>query len=253
MGTLKVQHVPSLWESDYQRRFELAALYHICAHLKLDDLTYTHISVRSGDGKGYYIYPFGLLYHEVTPDNLLYVDLDDNILMGSEYQYNRTGYVIHGSVYRARPDIQCVIHLHTPATVAVSAMDQGLLPMSQWALHFYEGVAYHDYDSLVLDGEGEGQKVVKDLGQKFVLFMRNHGTLTCGRTPQEAMFYTYHLEQACKTQCMALAAGVDLNIPSIETCRKAVNDLLSFEKDLGQRDWQAWIRSLGLKTKFNTK
>ncbi|MFN7710240.1 MAG: class II aldolase/adducin family protein [Holosporales bacterium] len=239
-----------LWDLDTQIRFDLAAAYRICAHLGLDDLTYTHLSARAGDGNSYYIYPFGLLYSEVTPDNLLHVSLMGEILKGQEYQYNSTGYVVHGSIYRNRPDVTSIFHLHTHATVAVSAMKHGLAPISQWALHFYDQVAYHPYNSLALDMEDEGQRVARSLGQKFVMLMRNHGMLACGKTIQEAMFYTYHLEQACKTQCLALAAGTELTLPDESTCHKAVADLLTFEENLGQRDWQAWIRVLQLENKL---
>lgn len=222
-------------------RENLAYAYQILAYLDLDDHTYTHLSARAEDGQSYYIYPFGLRFEEVTPECLLRVSLDGTILEGSEFQYNKTGYVIHGSVYQARPDLKAIFHVHTPEIVAVSTLKQGLMPLSQWALHFYDKVAYHTYDSLAMAGD-QGQNMVRDLGNTFIMLLRNHGSLTCGRTIHEALFYTYHLHLACRTQCLTLAMNQELIVPNKETCAKTVNDLLSFEKDLGLRDWQAWVR-----------
>ncbi len=225
------------------RKQELALAYQLLAHLKLDDHTYTHLSTRSEEGDSFYIYPFGLRFEEVDRDCLMKVSLEGVVIEGDEFQYNRTGYIIHGNIYKARPDIKSIFHIHTPEIVAVSACAQGLMPLSQWALHFHGKVAYHDYDSLALDN-AQGNQLTKDLGDNFTLLLRNHGSITCGRTLQEALFYTYHLQLACKTQCLTLAMNQPLMIPSEETCRKTVHDLLSFEKNLGQRDWQAWMRLL---------
>ena len=227
----------------------LTYAYHILAHLGLDDHTYTHLSARAEESDMFYIYPFGLRFEEVNPDILLKVDLNGIVIEGEEYQYNRTGYFIHGSIYQARPDIQAIFHIHTPAIVAVSALEEGLLPVSQWALHFYNKVAYHDYGSLTLE-KNQGGSLLEDLKELYVMLLRHHGALTCGRTIQEAMFYTYHLEQACKTQCLALAANSPIIFPSAETCEKSVHDLLNFEENLGERDWQAWIRLIDNKRKI---
>jgi ribulose-5-phosphate 4-epimerase/fuculose-1-phosphate aldolase len=227
-------------------RRNLAYAYRILAHLGLDDHTYTHLSMRATDGQSYYIYPFGLRFEEVTADNLIRATTDGKILQGQEYQYNATGYVIHGAIYRSRPDINAVFHIHTPEIAAVSACEKGLLPINQWALHFYNRISYHDYDSLALNPE-QGSDLSQDLGKNYTALLRNHGSVTCGRTVEEAMFYTYHLQQACKTQCLTLAMNQPLSIPAPETCEKAVTDLLSFEKNLGARDWQAWVRLIDSK------
>jgi ribulose-5-phosphate 4-epimerase/fuculose-1-phosphate aldolase len=225
---------------------DLASAYKILAHLGLDDHTYTHLSVRSQDKNSFYIYPFGLRFEEVMADNLMKISLDGEVLVGEEYQYNRTGYVIHCNIYKARPDINAIFHLHTPATVAVSSIKDGLLPINQWALHFYKRIAYHDYSSLALVKE-QGQTLANDLGEHLVILLRGHGSIACGKTIQEALFYTYHLELACKAQCMTLAMNREVIMPSPDICQKAVNDLLSFEANLGERDWLAWLRLLERK------
>lgn len=218
--------------------------YHILAKLGLDDHTYTHLSSRAAEGNTFYIYSFGLRFEEVSCDNLMKVSFDGTILEGSEFQYNQTGYMIHGLLYQARPDIQSIFHTHTPATVAVSALPEGLLPLSQWALHFYGKISYHDYNSLVLDTSHKN-RLLNDLGNNYTMLLRHHGALTTGRTIQETMFYTHHLEMACRTQCLALSQNRPLQHIPDDVCKTAVNDLLSFEKDLGLRDWQAWVRCLG--------
>ena len=225
-----------------QIKTTLAHAYQIIAHLGMDDHTYTHLSARAEDPNQYYIYPFGLCFSEVTADNLLKVSLDGQVIEGKEFQYNQTGFIIHGNIYKHRSDLNAVFHLHTPTSVAVSAMQNGLLPISQWALHFYKQIAYHSYNSLALDANKHGYDLIKDLQHYNVMLMQNHGMLTCGKTVMEAMFYAYHLEMACKTQCLALQTGQELVYPSPSICEQAVKDLLSFEKNLGERDWHAWVR-----------
>lgn len=234
--------------NDETLKTNLAAAYNILAMLQLDDHTYTHLSARPAGANYYYMYPFGLRFEEVTSNNLLKVSLDGELLeSGSDadytVNYNQTGYVIHGSIYKSRPEINAIFHLHTPEIVAVSAMKQGLMPISQWALHFYGKLSYHDYNSLALDSDTQGLKLAQDLGKNMVMLMRNHGSITCGQTIHEAMFYSYHLQQACKTQVLALSTGQELIIPPEDICMQANKDLLSFEKDLGKRDWDAWVRS----------
>lgn len=223
---------------------DLADAYQILSMLSLDDHTYTHLSSRLKGEDFYYIYPFGLRFGEVTEHNLLKVSLDGEILEGRELQYNETSYIIHAGIYKKRPDICSIFHLHTPAIVAVSALKVGLMPISQFALHFYGKISYHQYDSQALSQVRHGDAIINDLGANYVMLLLNHGSITCGRTIHEAMFYTYHLEQACKVQIMSLSTGQALAIPSVEICNKAVKDLLSFEKDLGKRDWDAWVRLL---------
>lgn len=225
-------------------REDLADLYQIVAKLGLGDHTYTHLSARPKGADYYYIFPLGFRFEEVTPECLLKVSLDGEILEGEECQYNQTGYVIHGSIYKERPDLNSVIHVHTISSIAVSAMKDGLLPISQWALHFYKKVSYHNYNALALDNSEHGNPLVKDMGNNKVIFLRNHGYITCGKTIQEALFFCYHLNLACQAQVAALSCSSELIIPNHETCLKARSDLLDFEENLGQRDWQAWQRFL---------
>ena len=228
---------------DRDRKEKLVYAYKILSFLGLDDHTYTHLSIRSQDPNYFYIYPFGLRFEEVCLDSLLKVSISGEIIEGEEYQYNKTGYMIHGTIYSKRSDINAIFHIHTSATVAVSVMELGLLPISQWALHFYRRVSYHAYGSLILD-EKQGSNLIQDLKDNYVMFLRHHGAMMSGRTIEEAMFYTHHLEQACKAQCSILSMNMPyLEIPE-DICTQAVNDLLSFEERLGDRDWKAWVRKI---------
>lgn len=229
---------------DQQRKKYLSYAHKIIAHLSMDDHTYTHLSIRSSKDDQYYITPFGLCFSQIEEDDLIKANFAGEIIEGKEFQYNKTGYIIHSNIYKSRLDVQAIFHLHTPATVAVSAMKQGLIPISQWALHFYKRICYHEYNSLALDNSTHGKDLVADLGQYNVMLMRNHGMLVCGKTIMEAMFYAYHLEMACKTQCLALSTNQELLIPEEKICKQSVKDLLSFEKNLGERDWHAWVSQI---------
>ena len=209
---------------DNKIKTDLANAYQIVAKLGMDDHTQTHLSARPNGADYYYIYPFGLRFDEVTPSCLLKVSLTGDILEGKEKQYNKTGYVIHGSIYRNRSELNSIFHLHTIATIAVSAMKSGLLPISQWALHFYEGVSYHAYNGHARDNSKHGDPLVLDLADKKVMFLRNHGFISCGTTVQEALFYCYHLELACKTQIAALSCNAELIIPSHDICKQTCKE-----------------------------
>lgn len=223
---------------------DLALAHRAVAHFGWDDLTYTHLTARQPGAQDYYIGTFGKLFAQIQAQDLLHVDFSGAILSGPG-TYNPTGHAIHHSIYRHRGDVNAIFHLHTPANVAISALECGLLPLSQWALHFYERIGYHDYDSLVLTPEKAEAKMVDDLGHHPVLILRNHGVVICGTTIAEAFYYAHHFEQACKTQLLIQATGQNAIGPQDTTCLEARKDLLSFEPNRGTRDWHA-IKGLGI-------
>lgn len=226
------------------KKKDLALAHQIISLWKMDDATYTHLSIK--EREVFYLSPFGLLFEEVAENNLVTIDLKSlSIASDSNFSiYNPTGLILHSIIYKLREDIQAVIHLHTSATIVVSASKSGLLPISQHALHFYNSISYHDYDSLVLDEIEQAKKIVEDLKENNVIFLRNHGFVTCGKTIQEALFYAYHLERACHVQVLLNQPLDHYILPDEKVCIQAYNELLSFEKDLGRRDWDAWIRKL---------
>ncbi len=222
----------------------LARCYYLLAQQKLDDRTYTHLSARVPGEEAYYIYPLGLFFAEVTPEKLIKVDFDGRILEGAEQVFNTTGYVIHSSVYQARSDVNAVFHIHSVAGVAVSCMKQGLLPLSQFALHFYRRIAYHAYDALNLDKVVQGERLVHDLGPYQAMLLQNHGTMTCGQTLEEALFYLLFLEEACRVQVAALSAGESaVNLIDDAVAEQAYHAMTAFEQGaVGVRDFKAMCR-----------
>ena len=239
-------------EEQLQIKENLALAYRACAHLKLDDLTYTHLSARACT-KSFYLYSFGLMFQEVSAQNLLRISHSGDILEGQEMNYNPTGYALHSMIYEHKPKIGAIFHLHTPAIVAVSSLKQGLKPVSQWALHFYNNVAYHDYNSLALDKKVYQKQYLHDLGSHPVMLMRHHGAMVVGETIEQALFYCYHLEKACQTQCLLQGVREEqINSLDSEICERAHRDLIGFEKNLGQRDFQALKRVLSEKKSCDT-
>ncbi len=233
--------------AEWNQRVKLAALYRIFARMGWDDLIYTHISARvPGPEEHFLINPFGLMYEEVTASNLVKIDLDGERVDPDEpNQINYAGYIIHSAVHEALPEIHCVVHLHTDSGVAVASQKDGLLPLSQYNLFQYGGVAYHDYEGLALDAD-EKQRLVADLGAHHMLILRNHGTLTVGETVDEAFFHMYNLERACKIQIAAQAGGAELALIPEETM-----EVYRRERPVGTRfagygdlELAAWMRKL---------
>lgn len=254
---MSLPHPSSPSTEEIALKKDLAFAHRVLAHLRLDDHTYTHLSARipHEEQDGFWMSRFGYTFAEVTTDHLTYILLND-IFNHTELKHtllsetqspliNTTGPMIHGAVYRARPDVKVIFHLHTPAMVAISNMKNGLLPLSQWALQFYDHISYHDYSALALEPSC-GDAIAKDLGQSKVLMLRHHGVILCGNTIQEVLYYAYHLERACQTQCLMASHHASLcEIPDHVLCIKARDQLLSFEDNIGNRDWHAWIRVVG--------
>ena len=223
-------------------RFKLATAFHICALKGWDNWTYTHISAREPGSTSFLMNPFDLLFKDITPSSLVSIDMTRSMeanLSATSVPINPTGILIHSAIYKKRPDINAIFHLHTPYGVSVSCMEGGLLPMSQFALHFYDNISTHPYDSLVLDEHTQTDQLAKDLGENHAILLQNHGTITVGSTIEEAFFFTHHLEEACRVQCLTLNANTAYHLPDQAVCQKAAHDLLTFEKQRGLRDWTA--------------
>ncbi|MCH9674763.1 MAG: class II aldolase/adducin family protein, partial [Gammaproteobacteria bacterium] len=205
--------LPTITDSEWQTRVDLAALYRLFVRYGWTDLIYTHISARvPGEKDLYLINPFGPMFDEMTASSLVKVDFDGNVVDDSGEEYNRAGHLIHTAVLKARPDVNFVLHTHTRAGTAVSAMKCGLLPLSQHANIIRNEVAYHEYAPVTSDEE-ECEHLGRDLGDKPLMVLHNHGALACGRTAAEAFWYLYYLEMSCKIQVDILAAGKDYIVP----------------------------------------
>ena len=192
---------------EWQTRVDLAALYRLVALHGWDDLIYTHISARiPGPEHHFLINPYGLLFEEITASSLVKIDLDGNLLQETPYFINPAGFTIHSAIHAAREDAKFVMHLHSDQGVAVAAQKEGLLPLSQHALIVLPRLAYHDYEGIALNHD-ERERLVADIGDKMLMLLRNHGTLSVGQTAADCWVGMFYLERACKQQVMALSAG----------------------------------------------
>ncbi len=243
MAVALLKEVPSkrsrISEEEWEARLDLAAGYRLVAHFGWTHLINNHITLRvPGTTDQFLINPFGLLYEQITASSLVKVDVDGKLLEETPYEVNRAGFVIHSALHMARPDLHAMIHTHTPAGQAVSALDCGLLPLNQGALRFYKRVGYHDHEG-ISDDLSERDRIVEALGPHKVLIMRNHGLLTAGANVAEAFHLMYHLEKSCQTQMMVLASNQPFSTAPEEVLEKGSAQHYRTNKPLGQREWPA--------------
>jgi ribulose-5-phosphate 4-epimerase/fuculose-1-phosphate aldolase len=192
---------------EWQLRVDLAACYRLVAIYGWTDLIFTHISARvPGSEHHFLINPYGLMFDEITATSLVKVDRNCNKVIDSPFPVNPAGFVIHSAVHEAREDIQCVMHVHTRAGVAVSAQKCGVLPISQQSTFVLASLAYHDYEGVAFRDD-EKPRLQADLGDRNFLMLRNHGLLTVGRTIADAFLSMYIFESACQIQVSAQAGG----------------------------------------------
>jgi len=236
----------SVSPEEWQTRVDLAACYRLTDLYGMTDLIYNHITAKIPNTEHLLINLYGLLYKEITASSLVKIDLEGNILSKPETDYgiNKSGYVIHGAIHQARTDVNCVIHTHTRAGMAVASMKSGLLPMTQTSMRFVGHLGYHDYEGPAIDLD-ERVRLVQDLGQHDAMILRNHGLLTCGATIQQAFNTMYQLELSCRAQVDAVNSQAELLIAP-----KAVVDRTSHLYQPGTRrpygvlEWPAMLRYL---------
>jgi len=195
---------------EWQTRVDLAACYRLVAMYGWDDLVFTHISARvPGHHDQFLINPYGLFFEEITASSLVKVNEEGAPMMETKFDVNPAGFVIHSAVHAGRPEVGCVLHVHSLYGTAVSAQKNGLLPLSQHATFPLTSIAYHDYEGVALRDD-EKPRLVRDIGSANHLILRNHGLLTCGRTVADAFQSMYFLETACRMQILAQAGGNEL-------------------------------------------
>lgn len=238
----------NLCSFDEQLKYDLTNSYHLASHFSWDDLIYTHFSIRSTENKNtYYINPFGLLFSEITPETLLQVDLSGNILGNNPYDYNPAGENIHGAIYKARPDVNAIVHIHTLNGMALSSLKDGLLPICQQSCHFYGRMGYHTYNGIAVDVE-ERESFINDLGDNSAMILHNHGLLTVGDSIQQAFCDMHTLEKAATVQMMALASGRELILPETTICEKVIQQTKASSAIKNcQTEWNAMMRLLKQK------
>lgn len=240
-GSVKSRVSPEEWAV----RVDLAACYRCASMFRMTDLIYTHISARvPGPEHHFLINAFGLTWEEISASSLVKITLDGEIVDDpTGLGINHAGFVIHGAVHRARPELTCVMHTHTSAGIAVSAQEQGLLPISQHSMRFWGSLGYHDYEGLALDLD-EQQRLVRDLGSHKAMILRNHGLLTAGETVAEAFDLMYYLERSCTAQIDALAGGAKLRIPSAVVADRTAEQFRNLQYKQHKTEWSALLRTL---------
>jgi ribulose-5-phosphate 4-epimerase/fuculose-1-phosphate aldolase len=236
---------------EWQARLDLAACYRLLDLFGMTDLIYNHVTLRIPGTDHLLINLYGLLYREITATSLARIDAEGNILWKPETEYgiNRSGFVIHGAIHKARADVAAVIHTHTRAGMAVSAMTCGLLPLFQTTMRFVGHIGYHDYEGPAVD-LAERERIVADLGPHDAMIMRNHGLLTCGATIQQAFNTMYQLELACRAQVDAMAARTELTMPGAEVLEKTAHLYQpGTRRPYGVLEWHAMLRLLEAEQK----
>lgn len=229
--------------SERELRVDLAACYRLIALHGMDDTIYTHATARlPGPADHFLINPYGLAFDEITASSLVKIGLDGEKLEPSPWPVNPPGFVIHSAVHSGRPDAGCVVHTHTTAGMAVAATEKGLLPISQFALEFWNRLATHDYEGIATD-LAERERLVRDLGPRDAMLLRNHGLLTVGRTVAEAFYLMYYLEQACRVQVAAQSTGDALRLVGPNLAEHVARQC-EIGAGKGERLWRAMRRKL---------
>ena len=210
--------------AEWEARVDCACAYRLVAHYDMNDMIYNHISVRIPGTEEYLLNPFGMMYEEICASSLIKVDVESRVLWepefppGLPYKFNPAGFVIHGAIHAARPDVAAIVHTHSLATMAISALDSGLLPLTQTSMRFAT-IGYHDYEGVVLSFE-ERERLLANMADHEVMFLRNHGVLAIGATIAHAFNNTYRVERACRSQLMAQAANANLVVPPQDIIEK---------------------------------
>ncbi|MBM3620123.1 MAG: class II aldolase/adducin family protein [Alphaproteobacteria bacterium] len=239
--TVREQVSPEEW----QKRVDLAACYRLVHLYGMDEMIANHISTQvPGEPGVFLLNPYGYLYDQMHASCFVKVDYDGNTLFDpTGLGPNRAGFVIHSAIHKARHDVDCVIHTHTLAGMAVSAMKQGLMPLAQTAMRFID-IGYHDYEGPAIRMD-EQARLVKNLGDREVMILKNHGLLAVAPSIPEAFNNIWRLERACQLQVMALSCNTELSLPPRETV-EASNHLFKpgVRRRLGQLEWPALMRKL---------
>ncbi|WP_341711463.1 class II aldolase/adducin family protein [Erythrobacter sp.] len=211
-------------EEEWQVRVDLAAAYRLVAMYGWDDLIFTHLSARvPGPEHHFLINPYDMMFDEITASSLVKIDVDGNPVLPTAHPVNPAGFTIHSALHMNCEDAHAVMHLHTPPGQAVSAMAEGLMDHTQTAMVAKGDLAYHEYEGIATDLE-ERERLVEDMGNCHSMILRNHGTLTIGKTVAECFLRLYFLERACDAQVRMLAAGRDgLHNPPQGTPEKVKN------------------------------
>ena len=235
--------------AEWLTRVDLAAAYRLVALFGWDDLVFTHISARvpAAPGAGtdaFLINPYGLMFEEITASSLIKVDASGAKLDDTPFEVNPAGFVIHSAVHGARHDAGCVLHVHALNGIAVSAQKAGVLPLSQQSIFVLSSLGYHDYEGVALRDD-EKPRLVRDIGDRTFLMLRNHGLLTVGATVADAFLSMYLFETVCTIQVRAMAGGGELVHVEAGIIATAQQQAAQVTRGLGaQLTWPGLLRRL---------
>ena len=236
----------SVSAAEWQARVDLAACYRLCERYGMSDMIYTHITERVPDAPDQFlINPNGMLFSEITASSLLKVNIEGDILYRPQTPYglHPAGFTIHSSIYRARPDAMAVMHTHTIAGMAVSALRCGLLPLTQTATRFYGRIAYHEFRGPERD-PAERESLARSIGSSNYCILKNHGLLTIGESVPEAFTAMWGMERACQAQLQAMACNTELDMPSDEVVQKSCAMYEHGSRRYGLLEWPGLLRQL---------
>ena len=228
--------------AEWQARVDLAALHRLATHYGWDNLIYNHIAMRVPDQPECFLFKVhNLMFDEVTASNLVKMRLDGRQLTESE-NVNAAGFTIHTSILNARPDLNVTLHVHTKAGMAMSAHADGIIPMTQGAMRFYDRLSYHDYEGIATNMD-ECARLARDLGPRNrSMILRNHGLLTSGAQPSDALNAMRYLVNACETQLMLQATGARIILPPPDLCERTAQQWEYHDAHGGREDWPAYLR-----------
>ncbi len=229
-------------ESEQRARVDLAAAYRIAAYYGWGNLIYNHIALRvPQEPSSFMVKPHNVMFSEVRASQLVKLRLDGAPVNEAD-NINAAAFTIHTAVLKARPDINCTVHVHPNHAIAMCAHQRGILPLNQGAMRFYKRLSWHDYEGIA-DSLDEAARLARDIGptNKAVL-LRNHGPLTAGGSASEAITLMRYLVQASEIQLMLEASGTELQMPPPEVCERTARQWDHFQKINEEEDWRAYLR-----------
>jgi len=230
-------------DAEWAARQELAACYRVFAMFGWDELIFNHITVKLDEPGAFLINPYGMHFSEVTASSLVKIDIDGNKLdADNPWHVNRAGFVQHSLFHRELPDAHCIIHTHTTATVAVCALEAGLMPINFYACNFIGQIAYHDFEGVTVRDE-EGPALLRSLGNKRIMMLRNHGPVVMGKTLPEAFVKYWALQRACEHQVATLSMGAPLHVsPDVIAVHQRDIGQTAIPGGAGRAEFDAMVR-----------